>query len=490
LCDPQGGICVEVEELMLRRVPLGQSLAQVARPEARELEPDPALAAIRNKTAPSPAEAAFRANLEAGITPREGGPALELALTGHVPTSITISSLSPRALLSQLDESALSQRPTSARFARPELDAPYVAPSDPLHKELTEIWEQILGIEGIGIKDGFFELGGHSLTAVRLTAEVRKRFGVELGLSALFEAPTVERLAGLLAESRSVAVAAAESGSSSAPKLREFTPVVPIKPRGGQRPLFCVAGQGGNPMHLRTLAHYLGEERPFYGLQHRGLDGRSVPYASVEEMACDFVEHMIKLDPGPYLIAGYSGGGTAAFEMARQLRAAGKGVDAIVLLDSFCPIEPEPGLGWRMRAHLEALQDEGVEYVRRRVAVRVRRERQRLERRFFGRRTHQVAQNRSQFETAASNWQAIEARYRPRPFDASAYLFRVESQDADDARYFAERYGRWRELFTLGVQSFSVPGTHVSMCEEPNVQVLADRLRDVLDRLDHAAAAQ
>ncbi|HEX4355251.1 MAG TPA: SDR family NAD(P)-dependent oxidoreductase, partial [Polyangiales bacterium] len=61
LCDPQGGICVEVEELMLRRVPLGQTLAQVARPEARELEPDPALAAIRNKTAPSPAEAAFRA---------------------------------------------------------------------------------------------------------------------------------------------------------------------------------------------------------------------------------------------------------------------------------------------------------------------------------------------------------------------------------------------------------------------------------------------
>jgi thioesterase domain-containing protein len=297
-------------------------------------------------------------------------------------------------------------------------------------------------------------------------------------------------LAELLAQSRSVAVAAAQSGSTSAPKLREFTPIVPIKPRGAQRPLFCVAGQGGNPMHLRTLAHYLGAERPFYGLQHRGLDGRSVPYGSVEEMAADFIQHMLKLDPGPYLIAGYSGGGTAAFEMARQLRTAGKAVDAIVLLDSFCPLEPEPSLSWRMRAHLEALQDEGVSYVRRRVAVRVRRERQRLERRFLSRRTHQVAQNRSQFETAASNWQAIEARYRARPFDASAFLFRVESQDADDARYFAERYGRWRELFTLGVQTFNVPGTHVSMCEEPNVQVLADRLRDVLDRLDHASAAQ
>jgi acyl transferase domain-containing protein/thioesterase domain-containing protein len=488
LCDAQGRVCVAVEELMLRRVPAGQTLAHIARPAANELEPDAALAAVRHKTTPSPAEAAFRANLEAGITPREGGPALELALTGHVPSCLTVSSLAPRALLSQLDEAAVPQRPSSARFARPELDAPYEAPSDPLHKELTAIWEQILGIEGIGIKDGFFELGGHSLTAVRLTAEVRTRFGVELGLSALFEAPTVERLAELLAQTRRVAVAAAESGSALGAKLREFTPVVPIKPHGSQRPLFCVAGQGGNPMHLRTLAHYLGAERPFYGLQHRGLDGRSVPYASVEEMASDFVQQVAKIDPGPYLIAGYSGGGTAAFEMARQLRAAGKGVDAIVLLDSFCPIQAELGLVWRLRAHLEALQDEGVSYARRRVAVRLKRERQRLERRFL-RRPNPVTQSRSQFETAAANWQAIEGRYRPQPFDGSAFLFRVESPDADDARYFAERYGRWKQLFNLGLQSFSVPGTHVSMCEEPNVQVLAERLRDVLDRLDAAARA-
>lgn len=496
LCDVQGGVCVEVEELLLRPVPAGQTLAHIARPAAGELEPDSALAAVRSKTPPSAAEAAFRANLEAGITAREGGPALELALTGHAPAILTISSLAPRALLQQLDASLVpaSDRPASARFARPDLDVPYVAPSAPLHKELTQIWEQTLGIEGIGIRDGFFELGGHSLTAVRLTAEVRKRFGVELGLSALFEAPTVERLSELLAESRGLAVAAAETldpaaaGGSSFAKLREFTPLVPIKLTGSRRPLFCIAGQGGNPMHLRTLAHYLGAERPFYGLQHRGLDGRSVPYVSVEEMASDFVRHVIKVDPGPYLIAGYSGGGTAALEMARQLQAAGKGIDAIVLLDSLCPIESHPSLGWRMRAHLEALQEEGVEYVKRRLAVRVRRERQRFERRFL-RRGSAVAQSRSQFETAAANWQAIETSYQPRPLAASAFLFRVESQDADEARYFEERYGRWGELFTLGVQSFIVPGTHVSMCEEPNVQALADRMCDVFERLDAAEHA-
>jgi thioesterase domain-containing protein len=93
------------------------------------------------------------------------------------------------------------------------------------------------------------------------------------------------------------------------------------------------------------------------------------------------------------------------------------------------------------------------------------------------------------FETAAANWQAIEQRYRPQPVAAAAYLFRVQSEDANDARYFAERYGGWNALFTLSVQHHVVPGTHVSMCEEPNVQSLAQKIRQVLDELDATVRA-
>jgi thioesterase domain-containing protein len=175
--------------------------------------------------------------------------------------------------------------------------------------------------------------------------------------------------------------------------------------------------------------------------------------------------------------------------MARQLRAAGKGVDAIMLFDSFCPLDADPGLAWRLRTHLEALQSEGAVYARRRLMARLKRERQWLEQRFFHRKQVTATQSRSMFETAAANWQAIEARYRPLPFHASAYLFRVDSHDPDDAKYFAERYGGWSRLLTMGVQSFVVPGTHVSMCEEPNVQVLAEKLRAVLDELDSTSRA-
>jgi thioesterase domain-containing protein len=271
--------------------------------------------------------------------------------------------------------------------------------------------------------------------------------------------------------------------------LRPFTPLVPIKPGGSARPLFCVAGQGGNPMHLRSLAQHLGADRPFYGLQHRGLDGRSPPYASVEEMAGDFIRHVADLAPGPYLIAGYSGGGTAAFEMARQLTAAGKGVDAVLLFDSFCPVLPELGMGWRLRLHLDGVRKEGpAAYARRRLLARLARERKRLEQ-LYRKRNQVVLQSRSMFETAAANWQAIENRYRPQPVAAAAYLFRVQSEDENDARYFAERYGGWNSLFTLSVQHHVVPGTHVSMCEEPNVQTLAQKIRQVLDDLDTTARA-
>ncbi|HKU42019.1 MAG TPA: thioesterase domain-containing protein, partial [Polyangiales bacterium] len=342
--------------------------------------------------------------------------------------------------------------------------------------ELADVWGQLLGVDGLGRHDDFFALGGHSLIAVRLSAEVRKRFGVDLPLSALFEASTIERLAKLLPEPQ-----AAESRGRVLQALRPFTPLVPIKPSGSARPLFCVAGQGGNPMHLRSLAQHLGAERPFYGLQHRGLDGHSPPYASVEEMADDFVRHIRELTPGPYLIAGYSGGGTAAFEMARQLLAAGCGVDGVILLDSFCPVEPELGMAWRLRLHLDGLRKEGPAYARRRIAARLSR--------YLRHERSPVQQSRSMFEIAASNWQAIENRYRPQPLAAAAYLFRVQSEDENDARYFAERYGGWNALFRLSVQQHVVPGTHVSMCEEPNVQVLAQKLRAVLDDLDATARA-
>ncbi|KAA6449502.1 non-ribosomal peptide synthetase [Bacillus swezeyi] len=73
--------------------------------------------------------------------------------------------------------------------------ASYTAPSTELEKALCLIWEDVLGIRPIGMEDNFFDLGGHSLKGMMLTADIQSKLEKKVPLKALFECPTVSRLA-------------------------------------------------------------------------------------------------------------------------------------------------------------------------------------------------------------------------------------------------------------------------------------------------------
>ncbi|MFF8771916.1 amino acid adenylation domain-containing protein [Kitasatospora sp. NPDC015120] len=193
------------------------------------------------------------------------------------------------------------------------------APRTPREHRLRALFADVLGVDGVTIDDGFFDLGGHSLLAMKLLARIRTAFGVELGMRALFEAPTVAGLARRLET--------AGGGRSDALDV-----LLPLRAGDGRAPLFCVHPAAGISWVYSGLLRHLDPGRPVYGLQARGLRGGSP--AAVAEIAADYVREIRSVRPrGPYHLLGWSFGAVVAQEMAVQLQTAGQEVALLALLD-------------------------------------------------------------------------------------------------------------------------------------------------------------
>lgn len=91
-------------------------------------------------------------------------------------------------------------------------------------------------------------------------------------------------------------------------------------------------------MLYRHLAQHLDADRPIYGLQSHGLDGKSSPDRTIKEMASRYLKEIVALQPkGPYLVGGYCLGGTIALELAQQLTSVGEKVELVILLETYNP---------------------------------------------------------------------------------------------------------------------------------------------------------
>ncbi len=77
----------------------------------------------------------------------------------------------------------------------------YVAPTDEIEEKVAAIWQEVLGVEKVGINDNFIQLGGHSLLVISIIAKIHQAFDVELQLLDVFSKPTVKELACLIRDS-------------------------------------------------------------------------------------------------------------------------------------------------------------------------------------------------------------------------------------------------------------------------------------------------
>ncbi len=197
----------------------------------------------------------------------------------------------------------------------------YVAPRTDVEKQVAEIWEELMGLEKISIFDNFFTLGGRSLVAVQIMARIEKLTGKRLPLATLFEHSTIEQLSLMLnLDAKSIS----------------WESLVPIKPKGSKMPLYIVHGAGLNVLLFNALAMNMDDEQPVYGLQARGLNGIDEPLDVMEEIAANYITEILAQNPeGPYALAGYSLGGTIAYEMAHQLLDMGKEVKMLAVFDTY-----------------------------------------------------------------------------------------------------------------------------------------------------------
>jgi acyl transferase domain-containing protein/thioesterase domain-containing protein/acyl carrier protein len=481
LADAQGQVCLQITGFTIRRM---EGALVMAEPAARDLEFDDAPAT----RALSAAEERLAANLAQGIRPPEGAEAFARAVATGLP-QVIVSSLDLPALVAQVARPEAA-RPEGQAFERPDLDTAYLAPRNDIERTLTGFWTDLLGVGQVGVEDDFFALGGHSLIAVRLFAMVKKAFRVEFPISVLFEAPTIAACARLIEER--IGPVSGDTPTAT-PERRRFTHLVPMHEReGGSRaPFFLVAGMFGNVLNLRHLAQLLGGDRPFYGLQARGLYGDAAPHATLPEAAADYIAELRQVQPhGPYLLGGFSGGGLTAWEMAHQLEQAGEEVALLVLLDTPLPVRPALSRADKAMIKLAELRRKGPGYLVEWARARIEWERRKRE---PGQATEEGAFHNAAIEAAFRG--AVATYTLPQRTGATA-LFRPPLD-----RHWQVTGGAWVSAakeyvlpdndltrFAPALQVHEVPGDHDSMVLEPNVRVMAARLRKVIATAEDAPA--
>jgi acyl carrier protein len=107
--------------------------------------------------------------------------------------------------------------------SRPELSTARVAPGTDLEKMLVAIWEEILGISGLGIRDSFFELGGDSLMASVVATRLQEKLAVDVPLREMLAEPTIAHLSAMVEASRKQAEREKDEMASLLDRLEDMS---------------------------------------------------------------------------------------------------------------------------------------------------------------------------------------------------------------------------------------------------------------------------
>jgi thioesterase domain-containing protein len=368
---------------------------------------------------------------------------------------------------SKIDRRALPD-PRDVRNLRP-LSQPSV-PRTETEQQLFDIWTEILSLPYISLDEDFFDLGGQSLLAVRICNRIHRALHVDLAVSVLLENRTIADLAAY--------IDSLKAGSA----IDVWSSVVPIQPHGQLPPIFCVSGIGGNPFTFRELADALGPQQPVYGLQNRGVDGLHAPHTSVEAMAQDFAADIRTVcATGPYVLAGYSAGGLAAFEVAQLLTRAGEKVELVILFDTVRPNLAGYSKRERAQEHWAKLRSFGASYLLHRLADRTSNVVDRVSTR-FGAALAAYQPYRFRLAAVTLAGRKAEAAYVPDIYSGDVLLFQSNPDIGSERGVRNKQYSSngWRDLVLGRLGVIAVDAGHLDILDGAAAPQIATNIRRAL----------
>jgi amino acid adenylation domain-containing protein len=368
----------------------------------------------------------------------------------------------PITLNGKIDRQALPN-PQRSDF---NLVKKYAQPRDMTEHKLQKIWQEVLGVDTIGINDSFFDLGGYSLLVVRLIARIQQTFGQTLPLTMLFQNNNIAALATHLRQQETTPV------SSSI--------LIPMQAgEAHKRPIFLVHPVGGGVFCYTDLINYFPDDLPVYAFQAHGFDGQCGPLAQVETMAQAYLQLLRSTQPeGPYLLGGWSMGGIVAYEMAQQLQKDGLETELLILIDTHAPAVMKTAVSvdeatlltdFARNIKITDIQNlnkykqtdqrlnDLLEQAKKMAAIPP---------------DTTLLQLQKLFNLFKSNTLA-SINYTPRPYSQTAILF--TASDYSPTRKWDTDLG-WKELMTETLHIKTVPGDHTTLIQAPNVKLIAQEL--------------
>ena len=377
-----------------------------------------------------------------------------------------------QGLIQRLDE-AFGSPPATQADRRTPTAAPETA------EWLMDLASELLR-RTINEDENLFELGGTSLEVARLAAAIRDRRGVSLSLVSMIQAPTLGDIARL------IEVKSLHAEGSVLSTMREG---------GAAAPLFFVHPAGGMNFCYEGLCRRLPLDVPVHALWAVGLFEGRQPDTTVEAMAGRYVDAILGVSPaGPIRLAGWSTGGTIAFEVAQQLSGRGRRPDLVAMIDA--PVnpatadDPETLSELFLRALVEQFgpaavgltADQGAADEEARVrALFAQAQRLNLVPGAY------TDDDGVRFATVLAATDRALALYRPQPYDGPVDLFLADPDNNSASGDAGPVLQAWQPLLRRPPNIYQLPGDHMSLLAGSNAEILAHHLSGRLIALGSTA---